>query len=83
MPEPVTGRYDEDDVTKQHKFKLFKNQNYSVCVCVFLCMVRLSMGPLWRMLGGESVSDMSRAAWRTQLDLCTCMKPLLEKANKW
>lgn len=60
--------------------EIFQKQKLQV-VC--LRAVRLSTGPLWRMLGGESASVMSRAAWRTRLGLCTCMKPLLEKANKW
>lgn len=47
------------------------------------CVIRLFMGPRQRTLGGGNVSVMSRAAWRMQLELCTCVKPLLERANKW
>ena len=46
-------------------------------------LIRLCMGPLWRMLGGENVSVMSRTAWKMQLELCMCMRPLLEKVNEW
>lgn len=44
---------------------------------------RLFMGPRQRMLGGGNACGTSRAAWRTQLELCTCAKLLLERANKW
>lgn len=53
--------------------------NILLCVCVD----RLSTGPLWRMLGGENVSVMSRAAWRTQWELCMCARPLQERVREW
>lgn len=46
-------------------------------------VIRLFMGPRQRTLGGGNASVMSRAAWRMQLELCTSVKPLLERANKW
>lgn len=54
-------------------------QTQNNCVCV----TRLFMEPLWRTPGGENVSGTSRAAWRTQLERCTCEKRLLEKVNEW
>lgn len=48
-----------------------------------VCVIRLFMEPLWRMPGGENVSDTYRAAWRTQSEHCTCVRRLLEKVNEW
>ena len=53
------------------------------CVCVCVCADRLSMGRHWRMLGGGNASATSRAAWRTQLARCTCVRPSPEKVNEW
>lgn len=77
MPERDTERFDITGTTYANA-SLFEDK-VTVCVCV----VRLSMGPLWRMLGGENVSVMSKAAWRTQWELCTCARLLQEKVNEW
>lgn len=73
------ARYRKVCGAERSQRELMQTQLLTVCVH----LLRLSMEPQWRTLGGENVSDMSKAAWRMQLEPCTCARRLQGKVNKW